>query len=95
MITDLAQRLTEAAQKMMTAKPTMPFDPFAVAKATTDYAMSLAMRPQDRAADHANQQERQRRNNDSKVMHGKRQCVPCRPHEGRESPKIEPDQRRK
>ena len=47
MITDLTQRLTEAAQKMMTAKPTMPFDPFAVAKATSDYALSLAMRPQD------------------------------------------------
>ena len=47
MITDLTQRLTEAAQKMMTAKPSMPFDPFAVAKATGDYALSLAMRPQD------------------------------------------------
>ena len=47
MITDLTKRLTEAAQKMMTAKPTMPFDPFAVAKATGDFAMGLAMRPTD------------------------------------------------
>ena len=47
MIDDLTTRLTEAAQKMMSAKPTMPFDPFAVAKATGDYALSIAMRPQD------------------------------------------------
>lgn len=31
----------------MTRKPTLPFDPFAIAKATGDVAMSLAMRPQD------------------------------------------------
>ncbi len=47
MITDLTARLTEAAQKMMTAKLTLPFDPFAVAKASGDYALSIAMRPQD------------------------------------------------
>ena len=28
-------------------KPSLPFDPFAIAKASTDVAMSLAMRPQD------------------------------------------------
>ncbi|MGH6659284.1 MAG: PHA/PHB synthase family protein [Sphingomicrobium sp.] len=32
---------------MKPAKPTLPFDPFAVAKATSDTAMSIAMRPQD------------------------------------------------
>ena len=31
----------------MTKKPTLPFDPFAIAKATGDVAMSMAMRPQD------------------------------------------------
>ena len=46
-ITDLTRRLTEAAQKMMTAKPTLPFDPFAIARASGDFAMGLAMRPQD------------------------------------------------
>ncbi|MEO6113455.1 MAG: class I poly(R)-hydroxyalkanoic acid synthase [Sphingomicrobium sp.] len=44
---DLTRRLTEAAEKMMTAKPTLPFDPFAVAQATGDFAMGLAMRPTD------------------------------------------------
>ena len=47
MITDLTARLTEAAEKMMRGAATMPFDPFAIAKATSDHAMSLAMRPQD------------------------------------------------
>ncbi len=47
MIDDLTKRLTEAAEKMMGGKPTMPFDPFAVAQATSEHAMSLAMRPQD------------------------------------------------
>jgi polyhydroxyalkanoate synthase len=46
-ITDLTARLTEAAEKMMRGAATMPFDPFAIAKATSDHAMSLAMRPQD------------------------------------------------
>ena len=31
----------------MKAKPTLPFDPFAIAKASTDVAMSLVTRPQD------------------------------------------------
>ena len=47
MIEDLTKRLTEAAQKMMTAKPTLPFDPFAIARATGDFAIGLAMRPHD------------------------------------------------
>ena len=29
------------------ARPTLPFDPFAMAKTAGDYAMSLTMRPQD------------------------------------------------
>ena len=44
---DLTQRLTKAAEKMMSGKATLPFDPFAVAKATSDFAMGLAMRPTD------------------------------------------------
>ena len=48
MIDDLTKRLTEAAEKMMSGtKPTLPFDPFAIARATGDFAMGLAMRPQD------------------------------------------------
>ena len=49
MIADLTRRLTEAAEKMMKGKvqPTLPFDLFAIAQATTDLAMSLAARPQE------------------------------------------------
>ena len=47
MIDDLTRRLTEAAQKMMSSKPTLPFDPFAIARASGDFAIGLAMRPQD------------------------------------------------
>ena len=48
MIDDLTKRLTEAAEKMLRGtKPTLPFDPFAIARATGDFAMGLAMRPQD------------------------------------------------
>ena len=49
MIADMTRRLTEAAERMMKGdvKPSLPFDPFAFAKATGDVAMSLAMRPQD------------------------------------------------
>lgn len=49
MIADLTRRMTEAAEKMMKSggKTTLPFDPFALAQATSDVAMSLAMRPQD------------------------------------------------
>ncbi len=49
MIEDLNRRLTAAAQKMMKGevKATLPFDPLAIARATGDFAMSLAARPQD------------------------------------------------
>ncbi|MBA3666935.1 MAG: class I poly(R)-hydroxyalkanoic acid synthase [Sphingomonas sp.] len=49
MIGDLTRRLTEAAEKMMKGevKATMPFDPFAIARATNEFAMGLAMRPAD------------------------------------------------
>ena len=47
MITDLTRQLTEAAEKMMSGTATMPFDPFAIAQATSEHALSLAMRPQD------------------------------------------------
>ena len=48
-IADLAKRMTEAAEEMVKAagQTKLPFDPFAVAKATSDVAMSIAMRPQD------------------------------------------------
>ena len=46
MIHDLTERLAGAAAKMM-SKPTMPFDPLAIARATSEHALSLAMRPQD------------------------------------------------
>ena len=32
---------------MSSTKPTLPFDPFAIARATSEAAMGLAMRPQD------------------------------------------------
>ena len=47
MIDELTKRLTEAAEKMMSSKPTLPFDPFAIAQASSTFAMGLAMRPQD------------------------------------------------
>ena len=47
MIDDLAKRITKAAEQMMKAKPTLPFDPFAIAQASGKFAMGLAMRPQD------------------------------------------------
>ena len=47
MIADLNRRLTEAAEKMMSGKTSLPFDPFAVAQATGDFAIGLAMRPTD------------------------------------------------
>ena len=44
---DLTRQLHDAAEKMMKAgaKPTLPFDPFAIAQATGEFAMGLAMRP--------------------------------------------------
>jgi polyhydroxyalkanoate synthase len=49
MIDAIAKQMRDAAEKMMTGgiKPTLPFDPFAIAQATGEVAMSLAMRPQD------------------------------------------------
>ena len=46
---DLTRRLNEAAEKMMKGdmKPSLPFDPFAIARATSDFAMGLAMQPTD------------------------------------------------
>ncbi|HVF37379.1 MAG TPA: class I poly(R)-hydroxyalkanoic acid synthase, partial [Sphingomicrobium sp.] len=47
MITETARRLNEAAEKMMKgeAKPALPFDPLAIARATTDFVAGLAMKP--------------------------------------------------
>ena len=49
MIADMTRRLNEAAEKMMKGevKPTLPFDPFAIARATSEFAMGLAMKPTD------------------------------------------------
>ena len=44
---DLSKRITAAAEQMMRAKPTLPFDPFAVLEASGKFAMGLAMRPTD------------------------------------------------
>jgi polyhydroxyalkanoate synthase len=46
-IQGMTKRLTEAAQKIMSGKPSLPFDPFAIAQAGSEFAMGLAMRPQD------------------------------------------------
>ena len=47
MIADLTRQLNEAAEKMMKGgvKPTLPFDPFAIAQATSEFAVGLAMKP--------------------------------------------------
>ena len=49
MFDQLAQQMRAAAEKMLKSggKTTLPFDPFALAQATGDVAMSMAMRPQD------------------------------------------------
>jgi polyhydroxyalkanoate synthase len=46
-IAELTRRLSEAAEKMMKGKvkPTLPFDPFAIAQATSEFALGLAMKP--------------------------------------------------
>ena len=46
---DLTRRLSEAADRMMQgkAKLSLPFDPFAIAQATSDFALGLAARPQE------------------------------------------------
>jgi polyhydroxyalkanoate synthase len=48
-IADLTRRLTEAADQMMQGKGklSLPFDPFALAQATGEFAMGLAARPQE------------------------------------------------
>jgi polyhydroxyalkanoate synthase len=48
-ITEMTRRLNEAAEKMMKGdvKPSLPFDPLAIAKATSEFAMGLAMKPTD------------------------------------------------
>ncbi len=44
---DLSRQLQDAAEKMMKGgmKPTLPFDPFAIAQAGSQFAMGLAMKP--------------------------------------------------
>jgi hypothetical protein len=44
---DLSRQLNEAAAKMMKGdlKPTLPFDPLAIAQATGEFAFGLAMKP--------------------------------------------------
>jgi polyhydroxyalkanoate synthase len=45
----MTRRFSEAAEKMMRGevKTTLPFDPFAIAQASTDFALGLAARPAD------------------------------------------------
>ena len=45
----MTRRFSEAAEKMMRGevKATLPFDPFAIAQAGTDFALGLAARPAD------------------------------------------------
>ncbi len=49
MIADLTRQLHDAAEKMMKGevKTTLPFDPFAIAQATSEFALGLAMKPTD------------------------------------------------
>jgi polyhydroxyalkanoate synthase len=48
-IAEMTRRLSEAAEKMMKGdlKATLPFDPFAIAQASTEFALGLAARPAD------------------------------------------------
>jgi polyhydroxyalkanoate synthase len=48
-IADLTRQLHDAAEKMMKGevKATLPFDPFAIAQATSEFALGLAMKPTD------------------------------------------------
>ncbi|MFL6739248.1 MAG: hypothetical protein ACJ8FJ_08695, partial [Sphingomicrobium sp.] len=47
MTSDLTRRLNEAAAQMMKGevKLSLPFDPFAIAQASSEFAMGLAMKP--------------------------------------------------
>ena len=49
MITEMTRRLSEAAERMLNGdiKASLPFDPFAIAQASTDFALGLAARPAD------------------------------------------------
>ena len=49
MIAEMARRLSEAAEKMLKGEvqATLPFDPFALAQAGTEFALGLAARPAD------------------------------------------------
>ncbi len=49
MIAEMTRRLSEAAEKMMQGevKASLPFDPFAIAQAGTEFALGLAARPAD------------------------------------------------
>ena len=49
MIAEMTRRLSEAAEKMMKGevKTSLPFDPFAIAQAGTEFALGLAARPAD------------------------------------------------
>ena len=49
MIAEMTRRFSEAAEKMMRGevKTSLPFDPFAIAQAGTDFALGLAARPAD------------------------------------------------
>jgi polyhydroxyalkanoate synthase len=48
-IAEMTRRLSEAAEKMMKGdmKASLPFDPFAIAQASTEFALGLAARPAD------------------------------------------------
>ena len=49
MIAEMTRRLSEAAEKMLKGEvpATLPFDPFAIAQAGSDFALGLAARPAD------------------------------------------------
>ncbi len=49
MIAEMTRRLSEAAEKMMKGevKASLPFDPFAIAQASSQFALGLAARPAD------------------------------------------------
>ena len=49
MISEMTRRFSEAAEKMLKGevKATLPFDPFAIAQAGTEFALGLAARPAD------------------------------------------------
>ena len=52
MIAEMTRRLSEAAEKMLKGeiKTSLPFDPFAIAQASSEFALGLAARPALRRA---------------------------------------------